>query len=209
MKLKTINIMIHPLHEKAIRYLRRDQVIKKLIDSSPTLTWEKKSNLFQALTYEIVGQQLSNKVTKVIYKRFLDLFGGKLPTARQLLSIPDEKVRSCGCSWAKVRYLKSLAQSVDSGKLDLRNLYKLPDDEVYTQLTRVKGIGPWTAEMFLIFTLHRPDVFSLGDLGLRTAVSKLYDVRRTNLNKISKISAAWKPYRSFACRYLWSSLDNA
>ena len=199
---------IHPLHNEAIKHLSRDGTMKELIKKHHVPLWEKKSNLFQALTYEIIGQQLSNKVAKVIYKRFLDLFGGRLPTAPELLNIPEEKIRGCGCSWAKVRYLKSLAENVDSGKLKLNGLHKLPDGGVYTQLTQVKGIGPWTAEMFLIFTLHRPDVFSLGDLGLRTAVSKLYAVRRTNLKKIKKISEAWQPYRSFACRYLWLSLTN-
>lgn len=200
--------MIHPLHGKAIKHLRRDPVMKKLIESYSSPTWEKKSNLFQALTYEIIGQQLSGKVAKVIYERFLDLFSSRLPKPEDVVKISDEKIRSCGCSWAKVKYLKSLAQAVERGSLALSNLRNLSDVDVYQQLTGVKGIGPWTAEMFLIFTLHRPDIFSLGDLGLRTAVSRLYKVRRDNVKKIEKISQPWKPYRSFACRYLWLSLNN-
>lgn len=200
--------MIHPLHVKAIKHLRRDPAMTQLIASYPTPNWEKKKDLFQALVYEIIGQQLSGKVARVIYKRFLDIFNVKVPKPQDLLKITDEKIRACGCSWAKVKYLKSLAASIENKSLDLRNLEKLSDGEVYKQLTAVKGIGPWTAEMFLIFTLHRSDIFSLGDLGLRTAVSRLYAVKRGNLKKISKISESWKPYRSFASRYLWASLEN-
>lgn len=200
--------MAHPLHKKAICLLRRDPVMKKLIKAHPIPTWEKKDNLFRSLAYEIVGQQLSGKVSRVIFQRILNLFKGRISQAKKLLSLPDQKIRDAGCSWAKVKYLKALAEAVENGSLDLRNLSNLGDEEVYQQLTAVKGIGPWTAEMFLIFTLHRPDIFSVGDLGLRTAVSRLYKVRRDNLKKIEKISQAWVPYRSFASRYLWLSLKN-
>jgi len=185
--------------------LQKDPVMRRLIKQHSLLPLEKKTNLFAALTYEIIGQQLSGKVARVIYKRLLDLFGGKLPEPKQILRIDGKKLRSCGCSWAKVKYLKSLAECVNSGQLNLKSLYKLPDKEVYEQLLKVKGIGPWTAEMFMIFTLHRPDIFSVGDLGLRTAVSRLYGVRRDNLKKIEEISERWRPFRSFACRYLWKS----
>jgi len=191
--------------KKANAVLQKDPVMRRLIKQHSLLPLEKKANLFAALTYEIIGQQLSGKVARVIYKRLLDLFGGELPEPKQILRINGKKLRSCGCSWAKVKYLKSLAECVNSGQLNLKSLYKLPDKEVYEQLLKVKGIGPWTAEMFMIFTLHRPDIFSVGDLGLRTAVSRLYRVRRDNLKKIEKIAERWKPYRSFACRYLWKS----
>ena len=181
--------------------------MRKLIEKHVLPGLKRKKNLFAALTYEIIGQQLSGKVARVIYKRFLGLFGGKLPEPKQILKISDKKLRSCGCSWAKVKYLKSLAKCVNSNQLNLKSLHKSPDKEVYERLLKVKGIGPWTAEMFMIFTLHRPDVFSVGDLGLRTAVSRLYGVRRDNLKKIEEISERWRPYRSLACRYLWKSID--
>ncbi len=187
--------------------LRKDPVMRKLIEKHVLPGLKRKKNLFAALTYEIIGQQLSGKVARVIYKRFLGLFGGKLPEPKQILKISDKKLRSCGCSWAKVKYLKSLAECVNSNQLNLKSLHKSPDKEVYERLLKVKGIGPWTAEMFMIFTLHRPDVFSVGDLGLRTAVSRLYGVRRDNLKKIEEISERWRPYRSLACRYLWKSID--
>lgn len=193
--------------KKALAVLQKDPVMRKLIKEHALEELEEKKSYFAALTYEIIGQQLSGKVVRVIYKRFLDLFGGKLPEPKQILKIKDTKLRSCGCSWAKVKYLKSLAECVNNNQLNLQSLHKLPDQEVYEQLLKVKGIGPWTAEMFMIFTLHRPDVFSVGDLGLRTAVSRLYNVRRDNLKKIEKISERWRPYRSFACRYLWESID--
>ena len=193
--------------KKANTVLQKDPVMRRLIKQHSLSSLEKKTNFFAALTYEIIGQQLSGKVARIIYKRFLDLFGKKLPEPKQILKINDTKLRSCGCSWAKVKYLKSLAECINNGQLNLKSLHKLPDKEVYEQLLKVKGIGPWTAEMFMIFTLQRPDVFSVGDLGLRTAIARLYGVRRDKLKKIEKISGRWQPFRSFACRYLWKSID--
>ncbi|MBU4351224.1 DNA-3-methyladenine glycosylase [Candidatus Parcubacteria bacterium] len=194
-------------YQKIIACLGKDPTMRQLIKQHSLPPLEKKTNFFAALTYEIIGQQLSGKVARVIYKRFLGLFKGKLPKPKQILKTSDAKLRSCGCSWAKVKYLKSLAECVDNKQLNLESLDKLPDKEVYEQLLKVKGIGPWTAEMFMIFTLHRPDVFSVGDLGLRTAVSKLYKVKKDDFKKIEKIAERWKPYRSLACRYLWESID--
>ncbi len=193
--------------KKIISVLQKDPVMKKLIKEHTLEELEQKKSYFAALTYEIIGQQLSGKVARVIYKRFLDLFGDKLPEPKQILKISAKKLRGCGCSWAKVKYIKSLAECINNKQLDLKSLYKLSDKETYEQLLKVKGIGPWTAEMFMIFTLHRPDVFSVGDLGLRTAVSKLYKVKKDDFKRIEKIAERWKPYRSFACRYLWKSTD--
>ena len=188
--------------------LQKDPVMRRLVEKYELPQLEEKKNFFSALIYEIIGQQLSGKVARVIYKRFLDLFGKKLPEPKQILKISDAKLRSCGCSWAKVKYLKSLAEYINSGQLNLKSLHKFPDKEVYEQLLKVKGIGPWTAEMFMIFTLHRPDIFSVGDLGLRSAISKLYKVQKDDFKRIEKISERWKPFRSFACRYLWKNTDN-
>jgi DNA-3-methyladenine glycosylase II len=117
-------------------------------------------------------------------------------------------LRAVGLSTAKTKYVKSLAQAIEERSLDLEDLRTKSDEEVITELIKIKGIGRWTAEMFLIFTLHRTDVFSVGDLGLRTAVARLYTIDRDNLSEIQKISEQWSPYRSFAARYLWKSLDN-
>ena len=162
-----------------------------------------------ALVYEMIGQQLSGKVARVLFSKFLALFPGQeSPRPSDALRLSDKEIRACGVSWAKVRYLKSLSSAVAEGGLVLEKLGSLPDEEVRKELLKVKGIGPWTAEMFLIFSLHRPDVFSIGDLGLRTAVSRLYKVQRNNLKRMERIAEAWRPYRSFAARYLWRSLDN-
>lgn len=194
---------------QARRHLRKDKILARLTAKYPPPRWEKKKDLFGALLYEIVGQQLSGQVARILFSRFLSLFPGRqFPRPAEVLSLPDEKIRACGVSWAKVRYLKSAAAAVVDGSLNFRRLRRLSDDEVHRRLLQVKGVGPWTAEMFLIFSLHRPDVFSVGDLGLRTAVAKLYRIRRDNLKKIERISKRWKPYRSFACRYLWASLEN-
>lgn len=190
------------------RVLSRDPIMKRLVKRYELAELEKKENLFSALIYEIIGQQLSGKVVRVIHSRFLGLFPkNKLPLPKDVLMLSDKKIRSCGCSWAKVGYLKSLAECVESGQLNLKSLHRVSDEEAREQLLRVKGIGPWTAEMFLIFSLQRPDIFSVGDLGLRSAVSRLYKVRKDDFKKIEKISERWKPFRSFACRYLWESID--
>lgn len=191
------------------RHLSHDPIMKRLVERYELEELEKKKNLFSALTYEIVGQQLSGKVARVIHARFLSLFPKKkLPEPKNVLKLSDEKIRSSGCSWAKVKYLKSLAGCMENGQLNLKSLHRVPDEEAREQLLKVKGIGPWTAEMFLIFSLQRPDIFSVGDLGLRSAVAKLYKVKKDNFKKIEKISECWKPFRSFACRYLWRSLEN-
>ncbi len=196
-------------HKQAVEYLKKDLVMAKIIAKHQAPVWGKPGNLFDDIVENIIGQQLSAGPTKIITKRFVGLFKtGKFPTSRQILAMPDQKIRDAGMSWAKVKYIKSLSEMVENGQLDLEKVKLLADEEVIIELTRVKGIGRWTAEMVLIFYLQRPDVFSLGDLGLRTAVSKLYKVDRNNLKKIEKISLAWKPYRSLASRYLWKSLDN-
>jgi DNA-3-methyladenine glycosylase II len=188
--------------------LKKDPKMRRLVQKYRLPELEKKENLFGALIYEIIGQQLSGKVAKILYSRFLKLWPKKkFPEPKNVLKMPDRKIRDCGCSWAKVKYIKALAKSVANGQLNLKSLHRVSDDEARKQLLSVKGIGPWTCEMFLIFSLHRPDIFSVGDLGLRTAVSKLYKVKRNDFKKIEKISQRWRPYRSFACRYLWKSLD--
>ena len=190
------------------RHLSYDPIMARLVRKHKLAELEKKEDLFSALIYEIIGQQLSGKVARIIHSRFLGLFTKKkFPRPKDVLKLSDKKIRSCGCSWAKVEYLKSLAQCVENGQLNLKSLHRVSDEEAREQLLRVKGIGPWTAEMFLIFSLHRPDIFSVGDLGLRSAVSKLYKVRKDDFKKIEKISERWKPFRSFACRYLWESID--
>jgi DNA-3-methyladenine glycosylase II len=159
-------------------------------------------DLYGSLVRSIAGQQLSVKAAAAIWRKLLARYDGKTPTPQQILEDDPEELRqAAGFSRAKVAYLRSLAEHVISGELELERLSELPDDEVIAELTAVKGIGVWTAQMFLMFTLHRPDVLPLGDLGVRNAMLALYgDVVD---------GAKWRPYRTRACLYLWRSLDNA
>ncbi len=185
-----------------------DPIIKKLIKKYGELEWKSKpKGLFEDLIDAIISQQLSIKASASIFERFKKLFGKKFPTPKDILKMPDEKLRKVGLSNAKVKYVKSLAEFIETKQLILENLNNLNDEEVISQLTKVKGIGKWTAEMILIFTLKRPNVFSLGDLGLRKAVSRLYGVDINDFKKIEEISSKWSPNKSLAARYLWKSLN--
>lgn len=170
--------------------------------------WGGKENYFIDLLENIIGQQLSVKVAKVIFGRFIALFKTHTPSAEEILAVSHETYRAQGLSNAKARYIKNIAQTVIDKELLIENFDQMTDEEIKTQLVKIKGIGNWTAEMFLIFSMKRPDVFSLGDLGLRTAIEKLYGIKRDNLKKIEKLSKTWAPHRTLACRLLWSSLDN-
>lgn len=163
---------------------------------------------FRSLCGEIIGQQLSGKAADTIYARFEKLFPKKKITPKNVLELPDQKLRNAGMAWSKVRFIKDLAKKVLDKDLKLDQLDKLTDEVVMTELTKVKGIGPWTAEMFLMFTLQREDVFSHGDLGLRKAIKKIYKFKKEPTKKqIEKIVEKWRPYRTYASRILWRSLE--
>ncbi len=195
--------------DQGLVHLSGDPVMKKIIESNELPVWSTDNNLFFDLLDAIISQQLSVKAGATILKRFQDLFDTTLvPSPEEILLKPDMELRGAGLSNAKVRYVKALSQAIWDKTLDLNSLSKLENDDVIMQLTKVKGIGRWTAEMFLIFSLKRPDVFSIGDLGLRSAVSKWYGIDRENKNAIVELATKWSPYRSIASRYLWKSLDN-
>jgi DNA-3-methyladenine glycosylase II len=164
---------------------------------------------YGALVRSIVGQQLSTKAARSIYERLTALFDGRTPTPPELLAADPEDVRSVGLSRPKVAYLRSLAEHVESGELELARLSELPDEEVTEQLTAVKGLGQWTADMFLIFHLGRPDVLPVGDLGVRRAVERAYGLPDLpDAAQLTQIGEPWRPHRSLASLYLWRSLDN-
>lgn len=141
--------------------------------------------------------------------RFLALFKGTFPAPKEILKIDEEKIRACGISYSKISYIKDLARHVEEKKIDLEKIEQMKNEEAILALTAVKGIGRWTAEMFLIFSLEREDVFSHGDLGLKNAIKQLYGLRKhPSPERARAISDKWKPYRSLASRYLWASLDN-
>ncbi len=164
---------------------------------------------YGALVRAIVGQQLSTKAAAAIYRRLTERFGGREPTPQEILADDPEELRSVGLSRAKVVYLRSLAEHVINGSLELDRLDSLSDEEVIAELTAVKGIGAWSSHMFLMFHLDRPDVLAVGDLGIRKAMMVAYGLDSLPLAPaMEEIAAPWRPYRTLACRYLWRSLNN-
>jgi DNA-3-methyladenine glycosylase II len=197
-------------------HLRRsDPVMARLIDEGGQMPAEidrrgRPDDPYGVLMRAIAGQQLSVKAAASIWQRLVDRFGGRTPTPEQILADdPDELRVACGFSRAKVAYLRSLAEHVVSGELELDRLPDLPDGEVLRELTAVKGIGEWTAHMFLIFTLQRPDVLPTGDLGVRNAAMRAYGLDRPPTPaELHALAEPWRPHRTRACLYLWRSLDN-
>jgi DNA-3-methyladenine glycosylase II len=165
----------------------------------------KPEEYFASLCREIVGQQLSNKVARIIFGRFKDLVGEITP--EQVLSVSDQELRDVGMAWSKVRSIKDLAQKVASKELDLQLLNTLNEEQIAEELIKVKGIGPWTTEMFLMFTLCREDIFSPGDLSLVRGISKIYRIDRPTKEQIQEITNKWKPYRTYASFVLWRSQE--
>ena len=163
---------------------------------------------FVTLCLSIASQQLSTKAAATIFRRFEDLFPGRKPTPDRVLATTDDELRACGFSRAKAAFVKDLAAHVRDGRLNLKGLRKHSDDEVMRQLVAVKGIGRWTAEIFLMFRLGRPDILPADDLGLMNAVHRAYGLRkRPDAKKLRLMGEAWRPYRSVASWYLWQSLD--
>jgi DNA-3-methyladenine glycosylase II len=185
----------------------------RLIDERGPLsiTASPQDDYFFTVLDAIASQQLSSKVAATIVNRIRALVPGEeTPTAAQIFALPDQALRDVGLSWAKVSYIKDLARRVVSGELDLVHVSGMSDEEIVKELVAVKGIGRWTAEMFLLFSLARPDVFAVDDYGLRVAVKRLYDL--PDLPKpapMREIAEPWRPYRSYASLYLWRSLDNS
>jgi DNA-3-methyladenine glycosylase II len=171
---------------------------------------ERPAGAYGALLRAIVGQQLSTKAARTIYGRILDLFDGSTPTPEQLLEADEAGLRGAGLSGRKVEYVRDLASHVIAGELELDQLEQLSDEEVIEEIVAVRGLGVWTAEMFLIFHLERPDVLSGGDLGIRKAVQIEYGLEEMPAPaRVIEIGEPWRPHRSLASLYLWESLANA
>ena len=167
------------------------------------------SGYFEAIVEAIVSQQLSIKAADTIFARFAALTPGRtFPKPREIIKIPVAKMRTCGLSKMKVSFIKDLARKTLDGSLNFKTIGTLSDEEVIEHLTSVKGIGRWTAEMFLMFCLNRPDVFSHGDLGLKNAIKKLYKLDNDlHSKKYHHLVESWSPHRTIAARYLWASLN--
>jgi len=197
-------------YDLARKHLQKaDPILGKIIQQIPPFKHEvKKDEAFIKLVDEIVGQQLSGKVADVIFARFLALFPNKEITPEKVLKLEDQAVRDVGMAWSKVRSIKDLALKVSNKEVILEKLEELKDEDVIAELTKVKGIGRWTAEMFLMFHLERPDIFSHGDYGLRKAIKNIYNLKELpTQEEAEKISQQWSPYRTLASQYLWRSLD--
>ena len=163
---------------------------------------------FRALCREIIGQQLSGKAANAIYKRFLSLFNKGKVDAKKLVKTEDQTLRNLGMSWAKAKYVKNIAEAYLTKSVNFDNLHNLPDQEIINELVKIKGVGYWTSEMFLVFTLGRENVFSHGDLGLKKGFIKLYKIEDPTKEVIEKVVEKWSPYKSYGSITLWHSLDS-
>ncbi len=190
-----------------------DPVLARLLDrvGEPDRERAPRPDHYAALVRSIVGQQLSVRAARAIHGRVLEFFGGDEPTPRQILAAdPEELKAAAGLSRAKVTFLRSLAEHVEAGDLELDRLDDMGEDEVIAELTAVKGIGEWSAHMFLMFQLRRPDVLATGDLGIRRAVERAYGLRDLpSAEELRALAEPWRPHRTAACLLLWHSLDNA
>jgi DNA-3-methyladenine glycosylase II len=194
-----------------IFHLSKDKRLKKVIENQKPFVLTKQKNVYLDLCVSIMSQQLSTKVARVFHQRFLNLFDTQTPGAQQILDIPFETLRSIGLSNAKANYVHNVCRFFIENKLTDAKLYKMSNEEVIELLTQIKGVGKWTVEMILMFTLGREDVFAIDDLGIQQSVVKLYKLdpgnKKLMKEKILSISSKWRPYRTYACRYLWGWKD--
>jgi DNA-3-methyladenine glycosylase II len=192
-----------------IAHLHKDAKLKKIVKEPLSLS--RRSPVYLQLCGSIVSQQLSTKVADIIWKRFLDLFPSTQPKPQEILDCPDESLRGVGLSAAKVRYVKAVAQFALEKGMEAAQLEQLSNESVIEYLTEIKGVGRWTVEMLLMFTLGREDVFAVDDLGIQRAMQKLYGFDKLDKKELKaamlKQSARWSPYRTYACLHLWRWKD--
>jgi DNA-3-methyladenine glycosylase II len=191
--------------------LSKDKKLLPLLKTVDPYQLKKRKNVCLRLCASIMSQQLSTRVAEVIFKRFLELYEGNEPTAQQIIDTPFDKLRAVGLSNAKVSYVQNVARYMLEHNADYKKLNKMTNEEVIEFLTPIKGVGRWTIEMLLMFTLGREDVFAVDDLGIQQSMAKIYKLdltdKRALREKMLKISAKWAPYRTFACFYLWKYKD--
>ncbi len=193
---------------KAIIHLSRDKKLKKLIDKYPKPKFEINNNHFDALTKSIIYQQLSGKVAKIIYVRYVNLFNKKVPIAKDCLKINEEKLRSIGLSKQKITYIYNVSEFFinNQNQFDFHNM---AEQDIRKNLISIKGIGPWTIDMFMMFTIFKLDVLPVGDLGIKKAFKELFNLDKLPSDKFMTVSSEkWRPYRTIACCYLWMIVDD-
>lgn len=195
-----------------IAHLSKDAKLRKVLSGQDPVELQSRKNIPLRLCASIMSQQLSTKVAKVIFHRFLELYGGKEPTPAQIAATPFETLRAIGLSNAKTQYVLNVAQFALEQKLDDKKLRKMSNEEIIALLTQIKGVGRWTVEMLLMFTLGREDVFAVDDYGIQSAMKKLYTLDDGNKKefrqKLQTVSARWSPYRTYACLHLWQWKDD-
>ncbi len=199
-----------PIEQVKAHFAKADPKILAVLETVNLSDWfedRPSADHFYNLTRNIIYQQLAGKAASTIFGRFKDLVGDVTP--EKVIAFDDQSFRDVGLSWAKAKYVKDLASKVISGEVVLTNIDTLDNDAVISELTKVKGIGLWTAEMFLLFTLHRENIFSFGDLGLKNGLIKLYGLTTPSGKEIAQIVSRWSPYESYASISLWHYLDNA
>jgi DNA-3-methyladenine glycosylase II len=194
-----------------ISHLSRDKKFARILNGQESLVIVKRKDVYLYLCFSILSQQLSTKVADVIRKRFLNLYSGK-PSPHEILATPHETLRSVGLSAAKANYVHNVARFAIESGMDHKVLRKMSNEEIIEYLTKIKGVGRWTTEMLLMFTLGREDVFAADDLGIQQAMTRIYKLDKTDKKKLRedmlRISEKWSPYRSFACLHLWQHKDN-
>ena len=198
-----------PYARDAVAHLSSaDPVMARLIGEIGQVSISLRPHRFQSLVRAIVFQQLAGRAAQTIYERFVALFPGtRFPTPQQVLAIHPRRLRSAGLSRQKSRYIRDLARHVADGAINFRRFARMDDEEIIVELTRVKGIGRWTAEMFLMFNLGRPDVLPVDDLGFRNAVHRAYSLKKIpNGKELKEFGERWRPYRTVATWYMWRSL---
>jgi DNA-3-methyladenine glycosylase II len=194
-----------------LAHLHKDKKLKKIIELQEPYILVKRKSVHLQLCGSIMSQQLNTKVAEVIYNRFLNLYHNKKPTPRQIIDTPFETLRGIGLSNAKANYVKNVCSFFIQEKITDKKLHAMENDELIKYLTQIKGVGQWTVEMILMFTLGREDVFALDDLGIQQSMAKLYGLDATDKKilrqEMIRLSAKWSPYRTYACRYLWGWKD--
>ena len=187
---------------KEIEYLKsKDEKMARLIDGAGMIQRRTNPDLYRALADSIIGQQISTAAHNTIRKRVLDKFG--VLTAQKVAAIPDEELKSIGISWRKVGYIKDFTDKILSGDFDIGRLYDMDDEDVIRHLVSLKGVGRWTAEMLLTFSMERPDVLSYGDLAIRRGVMKLYNLQELTEEQFHRLTDKFSPYRTTAALYFW------
>ncbi len=194
-----------------IKHLQKDKVLAPLLKAVPAFLLEPKKHVYLSLCSSIMSQQLSVRVAEVLYQRFLALYGKKTPTVKMIAATPHEQLRGIGLSNAKAQYVLNVCNYFIEQRITDKTFEKLNDEEVIEVLVKIKGVGRWTAEMILMFSLAREDVFSVDDLGIQQAIQHLYGLNASDKKtlKLAMLQTAeqWKPYRTYACRYLWRWKD--